>query len=567
MHLQKFLTAPDKGSPRIIFWFTLSMTFAAIYGIQALQQVFSSEYVISDDGRAHVFWMRRFLDSELFPNDLIADYFQSISPPGFTTLYQLMATVGIDPVLLNKFLPIVLGLIATGYCFGVCLQILPVPAAGFVGSLLLNQSFWLDSSLVSGTAKAFVYPLFLAFLYYLLRRSLLGLGLSVALLGMFYGPLMLVAAGILILRLCRWDSLPIRFSHIRSDYILCAVGIGAALLVILPYALQSSEFGPTIAATEARKLPEFLPGGRASFFDDDQPWKFWLQGSRSGIRLSLNPPLVGVGLLLPLLLRFPSRFPLAKQVKNDVIVLLQLLLSSLTLFFAAHALLFKLFLPSRYTIHSLGILMAIAAAIVLLLILDALFHACKNRSLLPLGITALIGTVLVFYPSLFWKDYFPKTSEIVSRTPALYEFFQDRPKDIMIASLSPEADNLPTFSQRSVLIAWEHALPYHLGYYDQITQRAVDLIRAQYSQDTVAIQNFIQTYGVDFFLLDRAAFTPEYLSENFWFRQWKPFAKEVSAILKGETPPVIVSTLERCSVFENENLVVLEAECVAAPEE
>jgi len=33
---------------------------------------------------------------------------------------------------------------------------------------------------------------------------------------------------------------------------------------MLPFALEASEFGPTITA--ARKLPEFLPGGRSAFF-------------------------------------------------------------------------------------------------------------------------------------------------------------------------------------------------------------------------------------------------------------------------------------------------------------
>ncbi|MGK7876031.1 MAG: hypothetical protein AB4426_22845 [Xenococcaceae cyanobacterium] len=564
MHLQKFLTVPDKGRPQMIFWFTLSMTFTASFGMQVLQKAFSGEYLIMDDARQYVFWMQRFVDPELFPNDLIADFYQSVSPRGFSGFYQLMAMVGINPIVLNKLLPIVLGLSTTGYCFAVCIELLPVPAMGFVGSLLLSHTLWLHDNLVKAIATGFSYPMFLAFLYYLLRCSWLGIGISIALLGTFYGPLMLVAAGILILRLVCWDSWPIRFSPHRSNYIICAVGIGVALLVILPYLLQSSEFGPAIAAAKARNLPEFLPGGRTSFFYDDQPWNFWFRASRSGIQLSLNPPLLGVGFLLPVLLRFPPS-PLAKQVSRDVIVLLQLLLSSLTLFFLAHALLFRLFLPSRYTIHSLTILMAIAAGIALILILDGIFRACSRRSLLALGATVLIGALLILYPSLVWKNAFPRTRYIEGTEPALYEFFQQQPKDILIASLSEEADNLPTFAQRSVLIAWEYALPYQVGYYNQIRQRATDLIRAQYSPDIKLVQDFINTYRIDFFLLDRIAFTPEYFNRKGWFRQWKPLAKEALANLEGDTPPAMLSTLKSCSVFESENLVVLEAECVAAP--
>ncbi len=203
MRLHRFLTTPTARSlsSQIVFWFSLSLTFAAIYGLPGLQQAFSSDYVVQDDARQHVFWMRRFLDAGLFPNDLIADYFQSVAPLGYTSLYRLFATVGIDPLVLSKLLPIVLGLITTGYCFGVCLQMLPVPLAGFLASLLLNQYLWLRDDLVSATPVAFVYPLFVAFLYYLLRRSLIPMCVAIALLGLFYPQCVFICAGILFLQL------------------------------------------------------------------------------------------------------------------------------------------------------------------------------------------------------------------------------------------------------------------------------------------------------------------------------------------------------------------------------
>jgi len=53
--------------------------------------------MVQDDARQHVFWMQRFLDPALFPRDLIADYFQSVAPAGYTAIYQMMAGVGINP--------------------------------------------------------------------------------------------------------------------------------------------------------------------------------------------------------------------------------------------------------------------------------------------------------------------------------------------------------------------------------------------------------------------------------------------------------------------------------------
>jgi hypothetical protein len=120
----------------------------------------------------------------------------------------------------------------------------------------------------------------------------------------------------------------------------------------------------------------------------------------------------------------------------------------------------------------------------------------NRRQLLALGITALLGTLLVVYPHLLKN--FPNSNYIVGKAPTLYEFFKEQPKDILIASLSSEADNLPTFSKRAILVGWEYAVPYHVGYDRKIRQRATDLIRAQYTQNLAEVQNFIQQYGLIF---------------------------------------------------------------------
>ena len=172
--LQEFGMTPSRkiSLSQRMFWLSLSLTFAALYAGMALAEAFSSEYVVQDDARQHVFWMLRFVDGNLFPNDIIADYFQSVAPAGYSQLYQSIAHLGISPLAFNKFVPMGLGLMTTAWGFGVCLQILPVPLAAFASTVVLNLSLWMKDDLVSGTPRAFLYPLFLAFLYYLLRRQL-----------------------------------------------------------------------------------------------------------------------------------------------------------------------------------------------------------------------------------------------------------------------------------------------------------------------------------------------------------------------------------------------------------
>lgn len=564
--LHKFLTAPitSKSSPWMIFWFSLSLTFAAIYGFLALQQAFNGEYVVQDDARQHIFWMQRFSNAGLFSQDLIADYFQSIAPLGYTAVYQIPAAVGIDPLLLSKLLPVVLGLLTTVYCFGVCVQLLPVPMTGFIGAMLLNQNLWMQDGLISATPKAFLYPLFLAFLYYLLQRLLIPCLVAIALLGLFYPSLVLVCACLLILQCC-WDRMHLR-SQNRRDYLFCAAGLGVAILVLLPYALGSSAFAPVITAAEARKLPEFATEGRASFFNNGDPWEFWFNASRSGIRLpsALMPPLVYAGFLLPILLRYPSQFPLSKQVSGGIILLPQLILASLAMFFAAHALLFKLHLPSRYTQHSLRIVMVTAAAVALTLLLDAVFQKTQLTSsvtrLLPLASSLLLAAALILYPStlksFLWTGY------VVGGVPDLYEFFQQQPQDIVIASLADEVNNIPTFSKRSILVGSEYAIPYHQGYYRKFRQQTIELIQAQYSQNLTDVQQLIQKYGIDFWLLNRAAFTPEYIASDRWIQQYQPLSTQAITQMQQGNVPALSKITEDCSVFTTKGLVVLQADCI-----
>ena len=273
LHKSLFPVNTKMSKNQLIFWFSLSMTFSAMYAILGLQQAFASEYVVQDDARQHVFWMLRFADPNLFPNDLIADYFQSVAPAGYSSLYRTISFFGIDPLFFNKLLPLILGLFTTAYCFGFSLQIIPLPFTGFLSTLLLNQNIWIKDDLISATPRAFTYPFLLAFLYYLSRKSLLPCLATIILLGLFYPLSVFICAGILILRLWDWNSKSntkkIRFSQQKHDYIFCTIGLLAAFCVMLPYALKSSEFAPVITVAQAKQLPEFLAGGRSSFFSNN----------------------------------------------------------------------------------------------------------------------------------------------------------------------------------------------------------------------------------------------------------------------------------------------------------
>lgn len=576
IHQWLITPAEKRAKAKLVFWLSLSLMFVATYAFLALQEAFSAEYVVQDDARQHVFWIRRFLDPNLFPNDLIADYFQSVAPLGYTLFYRAATLFHIDPIFFNKLLPIFLGLITTAYCFGVTMQILPVPFTGFLVTVLFNQNIWLKDDLVSATPRAFLYPLFMAFLYYLLRRSFWPCLVAIALQGLFYPHSVLISAGILVIRLLDWENRRLRLSCDRRDYWFCAAGLAVTLVVLLPFALTTSKYDPVVTVEEARQMLEFGTKGRNSFFEPDFG-RFWFHHERSGMLPDIwRPSLLLTGVLLPLLLRLRRWFPLTGQVRNTINILPQTLLVSISLFFLAHALLFKLHLPSRYTHNTFRIVLAISAGIALTLLLDAILRwgigwgQCGTTSApqpsfslqagLALSLSIYLIVSLVLAPTSFKK--FPKTAYRIGELPTLYQFFAQQPSDSLIASLEEEASNLPSFAQRSVLVASEYAIPYNMGYYRQFRQRVFDLIQAQFSPNLADIKQFIKKYRINFWLANPSSFRADFVANNKWLNQYQPIAGETVERLNQGTTPALTKLIDRCGVFEANDLVVMQADCI-----
>ena len=561
------------------FWLLLSLACALALGLGGVKAAFANEWVVQDDVRQHVFWMRRFLDPELFSGNLLADYFQSVAPAGYTAIYRVLAAVGVDPLITSKLLIVPLLLITTAFCFATCLEILPVPIVGFVASLLLNQNLCMADDLNSGTPRAFIYPIFLAFLYYFLRRSVL-CWIAIGLLGLFYPQMMFVAVGMLLLALLKWDRRWPRLAASPQNWTLAGVGVSVAAIALLLYVFSNrSDFSPVISAAQARTMPEFWGKGRGSFFSSN-PVDFWLLGTRSGLlpRLgyALKPPLVLLGLLLPWLLRSPQRFPMAAQVTDRVRVFGQLGLSSIVCFVAAHGLLFRLHHPSRYTQHSLKIILALTAGLAITILLDALWRwaARGGRRLGAIAATGVFSLLLLSYPALIQFQTNSPLLEwllpqrlypgfVTGRFPDLYKFLAQQPKDSLIASVISEADNLPTFAQRPILVGQEHGIPYHLGYYRQFSDRAIGLIQAQYSSDLSVVQRFTNQYGIKFWLLNDRVFTPAFVLEKAWLQQYQPAAKNAVIALQNGTVPVVQRAIDRCTVLKTSEVLLLKADCVA----
>ncbi|MEB3229489.1 MAG: hypothetical protein VKJ64_00655 [Leptolyngbyaceae bacterium] len=567
--------ASEPGQPYPYGWLALSLGFALWYGLLMLHQAFRADYVVQDDARQHVFWMQRFLDPALFPNDLIADYFQSVAPTGYALVYRLGAWVGVTPLLLHKILPLGLNILTAGLCFRTMLGLFPVPSAAFCSSVVLMQGLGLTDAIVSATPKAFIYPLLLLFMDGVVRQQWWVTWGAIALQGWFYPQLVLISSGTLLLRLVQWQGWRPRLVANGCDRLLCVGGLIVAVLILLPYALQTSEYGPTLTLAEARQWPELsMDGSRSQYFEAD-PLKYWLEG-RSGLRpATIFTPVTNLlGILLLALPWLPAKSFLRQTLNPNYPLLAQLFASSMGCFFLAHLLLFRLHLPSRYTQHSIKIIMTLAASIVLVSLLESLWRWSKlsvgvsgfnttgdwAKALVSGGLSVLLAIIVVGYSLLVAE--FPLATYQYGTYPQLYEFLQSQPSTIRVASLTNEVNNIPTFAQRSIVTGSEYAIPYHVGYYQQLRQRTNELIEAQYSLNQRDIAQFIETYAVTFWLVDQGAFQADYVESDSWIQQHPEAARRALENLQAEAQLPLARARKNCQVLKERNLILLDAGCL-----
>jgi hypothetical protein len=324
-----------------------------------------------------------------------------------------------------------------------------------------------------------------------------------------------------------------------------------------------------VSAAEGVTMPEFLPGGRIEVFREGFVG-YWLTGRHTGMfaSLPLNTLVYGLFLLLALLWTRKTRSRLISRLSPEIGIFPRVILTSLVMFFMAHALLFRLYLPSRYTAHSFRISLALSAGICAVVVLDALFEIAERMAkekalLVPLAVctAAVLIVVVVFYPA--FNGSLSRQKYKIGKYASLYEFLSNQPKSAVIASLSREVDDLPVFAKRSILVGRQIALPYHKKYHNEMRQREIDLISAQYCTDIADLQRFIRHYDISFLLVDKRAFTPEYLAGDKWFLQFQPEASNALARLRNSELPVLKGLLDRFTVLGIEDLVLLDARQLA----
>jgi hypothetical protein len=550
-----------------VAWLVGALGLSLLFAWRTMAPAFRAGDWVQDDARQHVFWMLRFRDPELFPNDLLADYFQSIAPPGYTALYWSLSWI-VDPLLASKLVPFVLAAIFAVFVFLLVRALYPSAAAAFLCTVLASWYVWQYDDLASGSPRSFVLPCVAAVLWALASGRWPLAVLFTVLGGLFYPIAAVIALGLMATRLVVLAGRRPALSRDRAAWLHVALAAALVTLSMLPDRLASSPFGPAVTADEARRMPEFGEDGRTFFFLDD-PYQFWVAGYRSGLNLRVHDKLFGklpilaeyaaaALLLVPVLLarRWLST---ARGLGPAAALVAQLLVVSFALFCLSHAVLFRLYLPSRYVQWTVPLALSIAGGLaVAVLLREAAERAWRPRAAhIAALLTVAVAVGLAIYPADYDGIFLP------DHHPTITAYLRGLPKDVLIAAPAVEADSIPSFTGRSVLAAREHANPYDLGYYREVRQRLADLVEAYYAPSTDGLLRFADRYGVDYFVVKRAAFNRQQFGLA-WTEQFEPFQSRVSDKLRGGNSFALEAAARQCGVAVDGEITLVATSCLRA---
>jgi hypothetical protein len=563
-------------------------------------------HVFSADAFVHQFWMWQWRDPQLFTDSLTADLRGSARyPDGYKGLFWLATQVA-SPIVFGEWLGIALMALSAWLVFTIVRDHSSWrPAAWIAAGLFLAlveiHRFY------GGFPRAFVHPVVLLTVLLAMRRRDLAAALVAVAGALVYPTAALLATGVLLVSSLGWSDRRPRLETPRLWFALLALA-GTVAAVLVP-ALAAGGTPEVFTADEARGYPEFGADGALSFFVPSTIE--YLEQNRSGFDLRGPGAVIALAAIGILLLRPANLRLLHKEV-------LALPVVSLVGFAAAQAVLFRLYLPHRYT-YPLVAFFAIAIAVSLRPTWTALWSRPRPRLraflmlaaplavfgvavyLFPLGPTERLGDpwtaaavaagalVLAAAVALLLRRAperaVPAVGAVVTglalgaailaanadwargticRSTGASAYFATLPKDAVIAGDPMDLRCIPGTARRPVVISTQLAPAYEVDYFLRGRERMFAMLRAYYGSSPAAIAELGERYGATHLWVRPAAIRHVMATGGgHWRRGDAPYGAFIADLLRGGEPAVL-HLPARCRRWQNETSEVYDIRCIAA---
>jgi hypothetical protein len=516
-------------------------------------------YAIQDDARQFLLWMPRLSDPALLRGDLLADYWQSVSPPLYRALFAIADRLGLAPTVFARLLPVPLLLFCAWSAWRLASALTASPRAAFVAAGFAMGFVLHEDSIFTATPRGFASPLLLLFFHGLVAERWRPMLVALVLLGALYPAPAIVGATMLALSRVR-SLVPVRIDLSRRSVLLTG-GIGLAVIAaMLPFAMQTQPWDPALTLAEARDMPNMMdPLGRSSIVDAAGRIG-WACSPRMGFVPSLFPcdgsvPLAMVWnlLLLTPLLVLAGRHVLGHGRREQRLYVVALAATAIWFTIAA-ALAFRLHLPSRYSQRVLGVLEWLAIGQVIGNWLESRL-AARRASMASSAAARFIAVLLaVSFAIPVPGTKRPADYALIDRIAAL-------PVGSRIGGVSEQLDFIPALTGRAVLASPEHAIPYQLGYYRQIAARLQASLLAVSTPDRQVFRRAMRAYPADYLLIEREMLTSGTIPGRY--AQIVPAASRAAAGRLKAEPSLAARAPRDCIAYSSRQFVLIESACLA----
>lgn len=266
-------------------WLAAAVLFSIFAVLYVQLPAILDPYRIDDDLRQH-FWMARFRDPEVFPDDSIfyevkrvhiinilgVDLVCQFDNLGFSLMYQL-ASYLTTPLTFNKILPFVVMVICVVYLFALGrLLKLGNLSAFFLTTLFVMYSLSTSAniSVTSGLERSFQFVLLIMFIYYLVSDSPVGIVVTLVVQVMFYAPMFVVSVMAYVLSLFFRQNMHLKIDLRARRVCPLIIGVTLAMLVLLPAMLDAQVATRSLGDEDGQmpvwQNPSYGPAGRIPIF-------------------------------------------------------------------------------------------------------------------------------------------------------------------------------------------------------------------------------------------------------------------------------------------------------------
>ncbi len=508
-------------------------------------ETFLDPFVISEDARQHIYWMQRFREPGLFPDDLLARYSEHYQPWGYVAFYRALAMFA-DPLSWSRALPVLLSATTA-----VVLYRLVSKLSDRFGGVLAAACFAVTPEYMSRMSGAFprgfAYMLLALFLLLLLERRYRSLAVLLVIESLVYPVSFVVSAATLVLG---WVGLSTSRPRLQwqwpgREQWPCAVAVGVSCVILFSqFALENDPaIGQTVTRAQMMGSPEYGPRGRIEVLPGPSlATEFVRQMSRgvlphwrlrTGGWLKLVPIVALLGYLAVRVARGRRTWPRA---------LLAFPVAGVLGFLLAELVLMKLFLPARYleATIKLSVLIACTAAA------SDLATQMGTRSMVAARTTRAFWLLLAVAALPVMQG---RGLEDRGEARPLAGFLETLPADTLIAAHPRVADDIPYFAARSVLVNYELAHPFYDSYWATVKDRTRAVLAAHYARERREVDAFCRSYGVDVFVVDRRYFRAAYLDgERLYF---EPFDTELRDRVDGDRDFALLAVPETERLFDS----------------